>query len=516
MPRKSTPQKAPSSTGAVAKKRAQKNGAAQQARSGPKSAYLPPPRQASVDDVELSNYGSSSVLTGSQKQGNIGGAVVKKKKKPRAFKKKIIPEDASPYMKFRLEFMNKYPKLMRGKSKSERTNIIKKAWGKKQEKPTDDMTPYILFRTKFINEHRPEMKGMSKREKTAKVKAAWKDTSAYQKFKLGYICKHYADLQKLTEKEKTKQIKEAWGEKKKELIKGTKGKIPKGVRKVLSAAKIAENNLKDSKRKEKKHKEWLRKLGRTQVPVPEGEKVSDYIIFRYGYMDLHRSRFEHMKEKDRTAEIKAAWLKQKKKEEIRAIARITKRKREEVVKREAEKVKKTAVAESIQEVGAYKKGELTPYQIYRAGYRLLYGLDASQKSTTDKIKAAWKEYQAEYLKSMQEQMKRDKDLLREKKRLKRLASKRKKRKRSKSPGTPRPKSASNAPTPYMKFRQRFLQEHKAEFHGMTEREITAKVKIAWWEDAPNRKSDASSSGPAKKKSKPSASKPKKIARAVNV
>ena len=68
-------------------------------------------------------------------------------------------------------------------------------------------------------------------------------------------------------------------------------------------------------------------------------------------------------------------MKQKKKEEIRAIARITKRKREEVVKREAEKVKKTAVAESIQEVGAYKKGELTPYQIYRAGYRLLYGLD---------------------------------------------------------------------------------------------------------------------------------------------
>ena len=51
----------------------------------------------------------------------------------------------------------------------------------------------------------------------------------------------------------------------------------------------------------------------------------------------------------------------------------------------------------------------------------------------------------------------------------------------------------------MKFRQRFLQEHKAEFQGMTEREITAKVKIAWWEDAPNRKAEASSSGPAKKK-----------------
>ena len=107
-------------------------------------------------------------------------------------------------------------------------------------------------------------------------------------------------------------------------------------------------------------------------------------------------------------------------------------------------------------------------------------------------------------------MKRDKDLIKEKKRLKRLASKRKKRKRSKSPGTPRPKSASNAPTPYMKFRQRFLQDHKAEFQGMTEREITAKVKIAWWEDAPNRKSDASSAGPAKKKVKPSTPKPRKV------
>ena len=73
MPRKSTPQKAPSSTGAVAqKKRVQKNGAAQQPRSGPKSAYLPPPRQVSVDDVDLSNYGGSSVLTGSQRQGNVG------------------------------------------------------------------------------------------------------------------------------------------------------------------------------------------------------------------------------------------------------------------------------------------------------------------------------------------------------------------------------------------------------------------------------------------------------------
>ena len=50
--------------------------------------------------------------------------------------------------------MNKYPKLMRGKSKSERTNIIKKAWGKKLEKPTDGMTPYIFIRTKYINEHR--------------------------------------------------------------------------------------------------------------------------------------------------------------------------------------------------------------------------------------------------------------------------------------------------------------------------------------------------------------------------
>ena len=65
-------------------------------------------------------------------------------------------------------------------------------------------------------------------------------------------------------------------------------------------------------------------------------------------MDLHRSRYEHMKEKIERQEIKAAWMKQKKKEEIRAIARITKRKREEVVKKEAEKVKKTAVAESIQ------------------------------------------------------------------------------------------------------------------------------------------------------------------------
>ena len=72
-------------------------------------------------------------------------------------------------------------------------------------------------------------------------------------------------------------------------------------------------------------------------------------------------------------------------------------------------MKKTAVAESIQEVGAYKKGELTPYQIYRR-VSIVVRFGRVAEVTTDKM-AAWKEYQAEYLKSMQEQMKRDKDLL---------------------------------------------------------------------------------------------------------
>ena len=97
------------------------------------------------------------------------------------------------------------------------------------------------------------------------------------------------------------------------MTKEVKGKGAKGVRKTLSAAKVAEKNAKDQKRREKKHKEWLRKLGRTQVPVAEGTKVSDYIIFRYGYMDINRDRFEHMKEKERTDIIKTEWNKQKKK-----------------------------------------------------------------------------------------------------------------------------------------------------------------------------------------------------------
>ena len=77
-----------------------------------------------------------------------------------------------------------------------------------------------------------------------------------------------------------------------------------------------QKNAKDQKRREKKHKEWLRKLGRTQVPVAEGTKVSDYIIFRYGYMDINRDRFEHMKEKERTDIIKTEWNKQKKKKKF--------------------------------------------------------------------------------------------------------------------------------------------------------------------------------------------------------
>lgn len=386
---------------------------------------------------------------------------------------------------------------------------LKGLGAKKLEKPGDGMTPYILFRTKYTNDNRPQLKGLSKREKTERVKSAWKATSAYQKFKLGYICQHHGSLQSLNEKEKTKRIKDAWGEKKKELTKETKVKGKKGPKKVMTPAKIAEKNRKDLKRKEKKHKEWLRKLGRTVVPVPEGEKVSDYVIFRYGYMDLHRTRFEHMKEKERTEIIKSEWNKQKKKEEIRAIARITKRKREEVVKKEADKLKKDDAKKEVKEVGAYSKGELTPYQIFRSGYRLLYGLDASKKDTTDKIKKAWKDYQDAYLIEMKKKMKRDKDLEKEKRRLKKLASKRRKRRRSKSPGrsTPRPKSATSTPSAYMLFRQKYLDDHKSEIANMNEREITSKVKIAWWEDAPNRKAEggsSSSSSRPKKKAKKSA------------
>lgn len=471
----------------------------------PKASYLPPPGTRSVDGG--TNNNRTQAMSDAQKSAAVLGAPpqpAKKKKKPRAFKKKIIPANATEYMKFRLEFMNKYPKLMRGKSKSERTNIIKKAWGKKLEKPTDGMTPYILFRTKYINEHRPEMKGKSKREKTAMIKSAWKDTSKYQKFKLQYICKNYDGLQIMDEKAKTAAIKNAWTKKKQEMTKEVKGKGAKGVRKTLSAAKVAEKNAKDQKRREKKHKEWLRKLGRTQVPVAEGTKVSDYIVFRYGYMDINRDRFEHMKEKERTDIIKTEWNKQKKKEEIRAIARITKRKREEVVKIEAEKEKKAGKVSEIKAVGAYEKGELTPYQIFRSGYRLLYGLDLAKKETTDKIKLAWRAYQAEYLKEITQKMKRDKDLSREKRRLLKLATKRKKRKRPKSaqPVQPRPKTPAGTPSPYMNFRKKYLEDNKEAFAGLSEREVTSKVKIAWWEDAPNRKNvDGASSRPAKKKKK---------------
>lgn len=504
MPRRSTPQK--NSTGGSGKKKVVK------ARTTPNNNYLPPQRAMSVDGA-MGAYGDQ--LSVNQKQEIVLG---KKKKKPRAFKKKIVPENATPYMKFRLEFMNKFPKLMRGKSKSERTNIIKRAWGKKLEKPGNGMTPYILFRTKYINDNRPQLKGLSKRDKTERVKSAWKTTSAYQKFKLGYICQHHESLQALNEKEKTKRIKDAWGDKKKELIKETKLKGRKGPKKVMTAAKIAEKSRKELKRKEKKHKEWLRKLGRTVVPVPEGEKVSDYIVFRYGFMDIHRTRFEHMKEKERTEIIKNEWNKQKKKEEIRAIARITKRKREEVVNKEAEKLKKDRAKNEIKQVGAYTKGELTPYQVFRAGYTILYGLDISKKETTDKVKAAWKDYQTAYLEEVKKKMKRDKDLDKEKRRLKRLALQRKKRRRSKSPGrsTPRPKSASDTPSRYMIFRQKYKEDHKSEIANMTEREITSKIKIAWWEDAPNRKAEAGSSSRPRKKAKKSAFTKTKKSRAAIV
>jgi len=85
-----------------------------------------------------------------------------------------------------------------------------------------------------------------------------------------------------------------------------------------------------------------------------------------------------------------------------------------------------------------------------------------------------------------------------------LATKRKKRKRPKSaqPVQPRPKTPAGTPTPYMIFRKKHLEDNKEAFAGLSEREVTSKVKIAWWEDAPNRKNvDGASSRPAKKKKK---------------
>ena len=101
-------------------------------------------------------------------------------------------------------------------------------------------------------------------------------------------------------------------------------------------------------------------------------------------------------------------------------------------------------------------------------------------------------------------MKRDKDLSREKRRLLKLATKRKKRKRPKSaqPVQPRPKTPAGTPTPYMMFRKKHLEDNKEAFAGLSEREVTSKVKIAWWGDAKNIKNvDGASSRPAKKKKK---------------
>ena len=102
-------------------------------------------------------------------------------------------------------------------------------------------------------------------------------------------------------------------------------------------------------------------------------------------------------------------------------------------------------------------------------------------------------------------MKRDKDLSREKRRLLKLATKRKKRKRPKSaqPVQPRPKTPAGTPSPYMNFRKKYLEDNKEAFAGLSEREVTSKVKIAWWGDAKNIKNvdGASSRRPAKKKRK---------------
>jgi len=332
-----------------------------------------------------------------------------KKRKPRALKKKIIPENASSYMRFRLNFMNRHPELMRGKSKVERTDIIKKVWGKKFEKPTENMTPYILFRIKYINDHRVEMKKMNKNKKTSIIKSAWKSISIYQKFKLGFICKNYDELKSLSEKEKTEMIKTAWKiSPEKEKIKVLKKKIlyknekEKG-KKLFEKEKILFE-------KEKKQKSWLQKLGRNKVPLPEDEKVSDYTIFRYGYMNINRTIFENINNIERTRIIKIEWSKQKRKEEIRAIARIKKRKRKDIVNSEAKKNKKKKIINEIKAVGEYAKGEITPYQIFCSGYSSLYGLDLMKKHEADKTRQAWKEYNESFLNNIRKKIKHEKAL----------------------------------------------------------------------------------------------------------
>ena len=68
----------------------------------------------------------------------------------------------------------------------------------------------------------------------------------------------------------------------------------------------------------------------------------------------------------------------------------------------------------------------------------------------------------------------------------------------------------------MIFRQKYKEDHKSEIANMTEREITSKIKIAWWEDAPNRKAEAGSSSRPRKKAKKSAFTKTKKSRAAIV
>eukprot|EP00505_MAST-04D_sp_SCG-Rhode-Island_P004895 Stramenopile-MAST_4_protein_4895 len=408
--------------------------------------------------------------------------VTKRVSSPTKISKSVIAGNTktfgqSEYKLFRLAYEQSHKKAFAGKGRREVTELVKTAWNKRKEEIVEKTTPYSLFRVKFTNQNRELLKGKLKSEITHITKTEWKKLSNYQVHRYKWLCEHHSELEGKSEKQITQNVKEAWRTKVDEIT--AKAKIRKARAKEVARRKEEGSRVSLKKcRDEKSRIEWRKRSGK-KPKLSDGEDYSDYTIFRFGYMEMHRAEFMKLDEKECTARVRSAWKEQQTTEHLRIVARVAKRKRAKVAE---------DIGLSATKMG-FVKGELSPYLIFNAGYRVLHNLGAneSSKEVTKTVKAEWQKRLNTKLVDIRAQLKKEANELKVKKQFQRQ-NKIARMKRTKSVISKKFKAVT--PSEYKVFRSDFLEKHKDEIKSLSAKEITKRVKMQWWKRKPTGKRSA--------------------------
>ena len=118
------------------------------------------------------------------------------------------------------------------------------------------------------------------------MKDQWKQLSKYQVHRYKWLCENHAHIDGKTEKEITQSVKETWRAKVKEAADKMKERRERE-KNILLKRREGKSAILRRVRDETTRTQWMKKCGK-KPKLREGEEFSDYSIFRFGYMELHR------------------------------------------------------------------------------------------------------------------------------------------------------------------------------------------------------------------------------------